>query len=1011
MARTGPSFKRYIESIAITNAGSGYDSSDPPTLFIQAPTLTTNEGDKVQAAASITISSNIVDTLTITEPGDGYLLLPLPQVYLRGKLTGVTVTSATENGADSTRTAGTYNVVPQDTSSGAGLGAQFTIVVGSGGSISSATITNNGSNKFYAENDLIYIANAQIGGNGTGNQAILQVSTIASGSGAVFTPVVNLVNRPQKYFHRGHSYLTKFTIPDFIRNDYPLFATFIEKYFDFLDTDDTTITALGGSSGGPQYLLAELIDSLNIDFKEDDFLTILLQQYAIDFPQDAKMDTRFLIKRIREFYESKGSRRGIQTFFRTVFDEDVEIVRPSDFVLKPSDGFYSKEVAVKLYQNAEITPIPDPFILRGRKVDIVYYESTASITARKRLNTSISRIKKIAYTNPTAYEATIGLPADTVIPGPGVEANLVAVIGGKIATVGTIGAADAARAAGNYTIGASDYTAGGNGTGATFSVVVNGAGAATITVTAVGDNYAPDETITIADNKLGSGGGAALTFKVATITEGKIFSITIVNGGQGFSANAAVNVTPNSADTITTTALIDTRVSNGAITNTVFVNNTKGVGYNNVPILTVDTDPVRTWIGFEGATDLITAKTAFLTRVLNNITLKTNTGTADGGFKVGQAYPVQETGDILGVYAIDYFSEDYTLTGIENDAFVIIRTVDSNNYPTAIDIINTGVGFQRASFDFVLRSPNNETATITCNTGFAHTFAGRFKDSKGFLSNVNRLQDNAVYQNFSYQIRTSLPKSEWGEALKRSGHPAGMVNFADLQINQVLDFSSNINIVPDIFVFRLFAEIDVAEMSELVAKDVHKPTITDTFAFQDNDILEPGLVKTDSYGIEDDNQQLDVSLVKTEGPDMQDEPALDVHKPTIADTFAFQDVAVLLLVIQRNITESVDWAETVVKAMEIIEADSAGIDDDNQQLDVNIVKTEGPDMQDEPALDVHKPTITDSTGVEDDNQQLDVEQTSSDTYGMGDAGVVFIQNYVSSDYFAEDYVGTNTSFS
>jgi hypothetical protein len=170
-------------------------------------------------------------------------------------------------------------------------------------------------------------------------------------------------------------------------------------------------------------------------------------------------------------------------------------------------------------------------------------------------------------------------------------------------------------------------------------------------------------------------------------------------------------------------------------------------------------------------------------------------------------------------------------------------------------------------------------------------------------------------------------------------------------------------------------------------------------------------VKTDSYGIEDDNQQLDVSLVKTEGPDIQDEPALDVHKPTIADTFAFQDVAVLLLVIQRNVTESVDWAETVVKAMEIIEADSAGIDDDNQQLDVNIVKTEGPDMQDEPALDVHKPTITDSTGVEDDNQQLDVEQTSSDTYGMGDAGVVFIQNYVSSDYFAEDYVGTNTSFS
>ena len=1010
MARTGPSFKRYIESIAITNAGSGYDSSDPPTLFIQAPTLTTAEGDKVQATASITISSNVVDTLTITEAGDGYLFTPLPEVYLRGKLTGVTVTTATENGADSTRTAGTYTVVPQDSSSGAGLGAQFTIVVDSDGSISSASITNAGSNKFYAEDDLIYIANNQAGGDGNGNQVILQVSTIASGSGAVFTPVVNLVNRPQQYFHRGHSFLTKFTIPDFIRNEYPLFATFIEKYFDFLDTDETTITGLGGSSAGPNYRLAELIDSLNIDFKEDDFLNIMLQQYAIDFPQDAKMDTRFLIKRIREFYESKGSRKGVQTFFRSVFDEDVEVVRPSDFVLKPSDGFYSKEVAVKIYPNEEVSPIPDPFTLRGRKVDIVYYESTASITARKRLNTSVTRIKKIAYTNPTAFEATVNLPADTVIPGPGVEAELVAVIGGKIATVGTIGAADAARAAGTYTIGASDYTTSGNGTGATFSVVVDGAGAATITVTAVGDDYAPGETITIADSNLGSGGAAALTFNVATITEGKIFSVTISEGGQGFSANADVNITPNSADTITTTALIDTRVSNGAITSTVFVNNTKGVGYNNVPTLTVNTDSVRTWVGLEGVTDTLAYKTGFLTRVLNKVTLKTNTGTSDGGFKVGQAYSVQETGDILGVYAIDYFSEDYTLTGIENDAFVIVKTVDSDNYPTAIDIISTGVGFQRASFDFVLRSPNDETATITCNTGFAHTFPGQFKDSKGFLSNVNRLQDNAVYQNFSYQIRTSLPKSEWGEALKRSGHPAGMVNFADLQINQILDFSSNINIVPDIFVFRLFAEIDVAEMSELVAKDVHKPTIADNFEIGDDEaILEPQPVKNDSVGVEDDDQQLDVGLVKTEGPDIQDEPALDVHKPTIADSVDWAETVVLFKVILRAPTESVDWAEAVVKAMETIEADSVGVEDDDQQLDVGLVKTEGPDVDDN---DILEPGLvkTDSTGVEDDNQQLDVQQVSSDNYDIADTGVITIQNYVSGDYFAEDYVGTNTSF-
>ena len=88
---------------------------------------------------------------------------------------------------------------------------------------------------------------------------------------------------------------------------------------------------------------------------------------------------------------------------------------------------------------------------------------------------------------------------------------------GQLLTVDTVGAADASRTAGTYTIGASDYTAAGAGTGATFSIVVDGSGDATITVATGGSGYAVDDTITVADAQLGGGGGAALTFDVATI--------------------------------------------------------------------------------------------------------------------------------------------------------------------------------------------------------------------------------------------------------------------------------------------------------------------------------------------------------------------------------------------------------------------------------------------------------------------------------------------------------------
>ena len=93
-------------------------------------------------------------------------------------------------------------------------------------------------------------------------------------------------------------------------------------------------------------------------------------------------------------------------------------------------------------------------------------------------------------------------------------------LAGDITSVDTISAADGNRTQGTYLIDDDDYTTDGTGTGAKFTVVVDANGAATVTVTYNGEGYVVNETITIADSKLGSGGGAALTFDVATITTG-----------------------------------------------------------------------------------------------------------------------------------------------------------------------------------------------------------------------------------------------------------------------------------------------------------------------------------------------------------------------------------------------------------------------------------------------------------------------------------------------------------
>ena len=91
-----------------------------------------------------------------------------------------------------------------------------------------------------------------------------------------------------------------------------------------------------------------------------------------------------------------------------------------------------------------------------------------------------------------------------------------------IATVdSTTGGTDTDRTAGTYTITESDYTAGGSGSGASFTITIDSNGAATIAVASPGDGYAVNDTITIQSEKIGDAvGGTDLGFDVATLTSG-----------------------------------------------------------------------------------------------------------------------------------------------------------------------------------------------------------------------------------------------------------------------------------------------------------------------------------------------------------------------------------------------------------------------------------------------------------------------------------------------------------
>ena len=92
---------------------------------------------------------------------------------------------------------------------------------------------------------------------------------------------------------------------------------------------------------------------------------------------------------------------------------------------------------------------------------------------------------------------------------------------GKMLTFNNVGGADGSRTAGTYTNISPNSTGGSGDIASTkVTVVVDGSGAATITLLNGGYGHAGSDTLTINDAQLGGGGAAALTFDVATISTG-----------------------------------------------------------------------------------------------------------------------------------------------------------------------------------------------------------------------------------------------------------------------------------------------------------------------------------------------------------------------------------------------------------------------------------------------------------------------------------------------------------
>lgn len=123
------------------------------------------------------------------------------------------------------------------------------------------------------------------------------------------------------------SAIVKSQLPSFIRDDYPTFVTFIEKYYEWLETNNQVSNQIDA-----------LRDSFDIDTADSFYINKLKEDLAPYFPSEVVADKRLFLKLVTQLYRSNGTQESVKFLFRALFNENIDIYYPKDDILKASDG-------------------------------------------------------------------------------------------------------------------------------------------------------------------------------------------------------------------------------------------------------------------------------------------------------------------------------------------------------------------------------------------------------------------------------------------------------------------------------------------------------------------------------------------------------------------------------------------------------------------------------------------------------------------------------------------------
>lgn len=653
----------------------------------------------------------------------------------------------------------------------------------------------------------------------------------------------------------------KYQLPEFIRNDYPVFVSFMEAYHKFVEQNETQIKIISD------------IDTVFGDFLENYKREI--NHIGMAFPH---VDTKFILRHIKNLYLSKGTTESYVALFRILYNKEVFIKFPEEYTIKASDGRWIQKYSIFASTlTGDGSNLNDVIVKCRNPVTKVEIDLIVENYELRHIGGGVSTIQ--LKSGGTGY--TAGATSISITGGGGSLASAEPVIvGGVIESIKITNTGD------NYTV-EPIVTIIGDGVGAEidsttlylrpdiyeFTINRNFYGSISVDDMITYGDYSGRILPTINSFRIANGGqgfslgqtfdikthfGTGATIKVTKVdTDTKaIREVKFIKFGYGYISDfSSLNIIPKPLLTSVPVSEFAPRLSQ-----------------SNIQILSIDGQNFKVLNGgslsnvASGHEVLNGIDNQFLGVVKNILAVNsvstaswlagvgTYTTTFDHNFEIGTEIEITEidpigyngTLTVTGIVSPTVFTANIVadpgtyvsgglITPITN--FTLVTPCAANSYPAVIfdpdeiligtveesldDQISSGYilrenYFQDADYAFdyagtIAREfySNNKyngkvekRATIEFKIGPICKYPGYYDSSNGKLSDDFKLQDSKFYQKYSLVIQSDLPIATYKESVNRYIHPAGVALFGEYAMSSRIDL--NVKLIALLSAFNIF---------------------------------------------------------------------------------------------------------------------------------------------------------------------------------------------------------------